>query len=159
MPVRLSVEAYPSDIFSGGIVNLSPSIDPQTRTFIVEADVTNNDLRLKPGFFIKGWVITDPNAQVLAVPQESLVIFAGVKKVFLLNGDRIRESLVQTGSPRDTWVEIVSGVTADDKVAVSSLIRLAEGVRVREAGIAEKSSEEGAPAPAKAPPRKSRQNE
>lgn len=153
MPVRFNVEAYPNDTFSGRIINLSPSIDPQTRTFIAEADVANHDIRLKPGFFIKGWVVTDPNAAVLAVPQEALIIFAGVKKLFLLDGDKVRESLVQTGTQREKWIEVVSGVTAEDKIAVSNLIRLAEGVRVREAGPEENTPRPGSPSPG-GPPRK-----
>ena len=154
MPVRFNVEAYTGEIFSGRIVNLSPTIDPATRTFIAEADVANPDMRLKPGFFLKGWVITDPNAVTLAIPREALVTYAGVKKVFLLNGDKIHESQVQPGIEKDDWIEIITGVKEGDKVAVSSINHLAEGVRVHEAGAA-KSGEPAEPGPGD-PPRKRR---
>jgi hypothetical protein len=101
-------------------------------------------------------VITDPNATVLAVPQESLIIFAGVKKVYLLDGDKIRESLVQTGAQSEKLVEIVSGVKAEDKVAVSNLIRLAEGVRVREAAAVENAPGPGSPSPEGTPRKRKR---
>lgn len=132
MPVRFAVEAYADELFTGKITNLSPSVDPQTRTFTVEAVVSNSSLKLKPGFFVKGWVVTDPTATALAVPQEAVVSFAGVKKVFLLDGKKAKESLVQTGVVQGRLMEILTGVKTGDKVAVTSLSRLADGILVHE---------------------------
>ena len=58
MPVQFSVEPFPGEVFHGEIVSISPSVDQQTRTFPIEAELPNPDYRLKPGFFAKGVILT-----------------------------------------------------------------------------------------------------
>src|SRR5438552_10912547 len=51
--IQVSVDAYPDKTFSGKLTRINPSVDPQNRTFEVEALLENSEGLLKPGFFVK----------------------------------------------------------------------------------------------------------
>jgi membrane fusion protein (multidrug efflux system) len=53
MPVRATVEAFPGEGFEGRVSLVSGSVDPQSRTFLVEAEFPNRDRRLRPGQFAR----------------------------------------------------------------------------------------------------------
>lgn len=51
--VSASVDPYPGETFSGKVSVVVPAVDPQSRTFIVEALFDNRDGRLRPGLFAR----------------------------------------------------------------------------------------------------------
>jgi RND family efflux transporter MFP subunit len=50
-PVEVTVEAFPNQVFTGGVTFKSFSVDPDTRTLDARVEVDNPDLRLRPGMF------------------------------------------------------------------------------------------------------------
>ena len=52
-PVRATVEAFPGETFAGTVSLVGGSVDPQTRSFLVEAEFANRDRRLRPGQFAR----------------------------------------------------------------------------------------------------------
>jgi len=56
---------------------------------------------------------------------------SGTKHVFLLDGDRIRDVPVKTGSGNWEWVEIIDGLSLGDRVALPpTTARLSDGQTV-----------------------------
>jgi multidrug efflux system membrane fusion protein len=51
--VKARVDPYPGQAFSGRIAVVGTSIDPATRTFLVEAEFANADGKLRPGLFAR----------------------------------------------------------------------------------------------------------
>jgi membrane fusion protein (multidrug efflux system) len=51
--VKATVDPYPGTDFDGTVSLVGGSVDPQTRTFLVEAEFPNRDGRLKPGLFAR----------------------------------------------------------------------------------------------------------
>lgn len=51
--VSAEVDPYPGETFSGKVSVVVPAVDPQSRTFIVEALFDNRDGRLRPGLFAR----------------------------------------------------------------------------------------------------------
>jgi RND family efflux transporter MFP subunit len=51
--VRAGADAYPQQVFEGQVSLVGQSVDPATRTFLVEAEFANRDGRLKPGLFAR----------------------------------------------------------------------------------------------------------
>jgi multidrug efflux pump subunit AcrA (membrane-fusion protein) len=49
--VSVRVDAHPNRAFEGKVSRINPSVDPQTRSFEVEALLDNKEGALKPGFF------------------------------------------------------------------------------------------------------------
>src|SRR5438132_1884677 len=116
--IQVSVEAYPDKTFSGKLTRINPSVDPQSRTFEVEALLENSDGLLKPGFFVKARIPSGKVDHVMTVPQEALQYSYGVYKVCLIQGDVLKEKEVKVGEVSEDTAEITSGAKAGDVIAV-----------------------------------------
>jgi len=114
----VTVDAYPHRAFSGKLSRSNPSVDPQSRTFEVEALLENPEGLLKPGFFVKARIPSGKLDPGMAVPQDALQYSYGIYKVFLIQGDVLKEQEVKVGDLSAEQVEIVSGVKAGDMIAV-----------------------------------------
>jgi membrane fusion protein (multidrug efflux system) len=127
--VDVNVEAYPQ-AFHGEIARINPQIDPTNRTFQIEVVVANEKHLLPPGAFARGLVQTRMDPQVVFVPLESVVSFAGVNKVFTVKENKAVEIVVELGVRRGNFIEIIKGVSPSDTVVVSGTSKLASGVPV-----------------------------
>jgi RND family efflux transporter MFP subunit len=116
--IHVSVEAYPDKTFSGKLTRTNPVVDPQSRTFEVEALLDNSEGLLKPGFFVKARIPSGKVDRVLAVPRDALQYSYGVYKVCLIQGDVLKETEVKIGELAGEDAEIVSGVGTGDMIAV-----------------------------------------
>ena len=133
--VEIRVDSFPDATFKGKLTRISPSSEVTSRSFMVEGLVENPERRLKPGFFAHATVTTrvDPNA--LTVPQQALVTFAGVTKVFVVEDNVAHERIVQTGvRVGANEVEVTSGLKPGELVIISGLTRLTNGAAVKVAG-------------------------
>ncbi len=74
--------------FPGKVSRINPSVDPISRTFQVESTIPNPKRLLRPGGFAKAPIITKTDADATIVPLEAVVKFAGVTKVFLVEGKK-----------------------------------------------------------------------
>jgi RND family efflux transporter MFP subunit len=128
--VEVRVEAYPNDVFQARIARVSPTIDSESRTFEIEAHVQNSDHRLQHGSFAKAAVLTREADQAITVPMESLVTFAGVTKVFYLDGEAVREAPVSIGIRGEGWVEVIGELPTQAAVVTSGQTQLAAGSKV-----------------------------
>ena len=129
-PVEFQVDSYQNRKFSGLISRISPSVDRQSRTMRVEALVNNVDGILKPGLFARVLILTPRRDKALVVPTAAVFQFAGLEKVFVIEGGKVSERIVRSGTQTDTFVEIVEGVKEGDLVAISNLGNLQQGREV-----------------------------
>ena len=118
--VTVSVEAYPGRTFTGKITRINPSVDQQTRAFEVEALIDNRETLLKPGFFVKATIPSSFVVEALFVPQEALLYVYGVYKVFVLEGNTLKEREVKIGERNGDEVEIVEGLKQGERIAVAT---------------------------------------
>jgi len=151
-PVQVEVEAYPGRTFAGRVTRVSPAVDVESRTFTVEASIPNPGGVLKPGFFSKASILTGTERNVSFVPEEAVVSFAGVVKVYVVAGDKAEERRVLTGQRAEGWVEILEGVKPGETVATSNLSQLATGTAVTGQAGASGFAGTGGPAGARGAP-------
>src|SRR5262245_43615968 len=95
--LQVSVDAYSDKTFSGKLSRINPAVDPQSRTFEVEALLENSENLLKPGFFVKARIPSRKVDQVLHVPENALQYSYGVYKVCLIHGEVLKETEVKVG--------------------------------------------------------------
>ena len=105
-------------------------MDVESRSFQVEASVPNPKGLLKPGFFAKASILVGAETNVPFVPEEAVVSFAGIVKVYAIIEGKAEERRVKTGVRRDGRVEILDGVKVGETIATSSLGQLATGTAV-----------------------------
>lgn len=116
--VRVSVEGE-ADFASGRIARISPAIQEQSRTLILEAEVENPRGRLRPGSFAKAVIQTSSNNNVVTVPPAAVITFAGIQKVFSIKDGKAIEINVVVGRRENDWIEIVEGLQPNDTVILA----------------------------------------
>ena len=114
-PVRLTVEGD-TTTYNGRVVRLSPIVQEQNRTVMVEAEVPNERAMLRPGSFARVEIVTDAGQPVVTVPAASIITFAGVEKVLVVRQGKTAEVRVTTGRRLGDEVEIIEGVKRGDAV-------------------------------------------
>lgn len=113
--VRVRPEGDPA-VHAGRVVRLSPSIQEQNRTLIVEAEVANRDGRLRPGSFARAEIVVEADRTAVMVPASTVVTFAGLEKVFCVKDGKSVEKRIRTGRRSGDRVEILEGVVAGEAV-------------------------------------------
>jgi RND family efflux transporter MFP subunit len=107
-----------STIHRGRVSRISPAIDQTNRTLLIEAEVPNQQNRLRPGTFVRAELITVSAEPAIFIPASALVTFAGIDKVFTVENGRAVEKTVRTGRKGGERVEIAEGLQAGEQVVV-----------------------------------------
>jgi RND family efflux transporter MFP subunit len=115
--VRVLVEGDQQS-YSGRVARLSPAFQEQSRTLIIEAEVDNQQGKLRPGSFAKAEIQTSMTSDVVMVPASAIVTFAGIQKVFSVKDNKAVEKTVVVGRRDGDWV-VVEGVDAGAPVVLS----------------------------------------
>jgi len=113
--VKLTVEVDAA-VYSGRVVRLSPIVQEQNRTLLVEAEVPNERAVLRPGAFARTEIVTDAGRTVVTVPATAIIVFAGVEKVLIVREGRTTEMRVTTGRRLGDDVEILDGLKSGEAV-------------------------------------------
>ena len=128
--VSFEVDASPGQKFTGQVRYVSPALEANSRTLIVEAVVPNDAGALKPGSFATALIEQANRSPGVLTPAAAVRTVAGTSRVFVVAGDKAEERIVTIGQPVGDLIEITSGLKAGENVATSSVAQLADGVRV-----------------------------
>jgi membrane fusion protein (multidrug efflux system) len=128
--VSLLVDTAPGKTFTGQVRYVSPALQADSRTLIVEAVVPNADDALRPGTFATAQIEQLSKTPGVVVPAAAVRTVAGTSRVYVVSGGRAEERLVTLGQPVGERVEIASGLEAGEQVATSNITQLADGVSV-----------------------------
>lgn len=115
-PVRVRVEGD-TNVYAGKLARVAPAIREADRMLPVEADVPNPG-GLRAGLFAQAEIVIAEREPAVCVPGEALVVFAGLEKVLGVKDGKAVEKNVVTGRRDGGWVEIVSGLKADEPVVL-----------------------------------------
>lgn len=153
---EILLEAFPGEIFTARIAEISPVLDTSSRTMDIWLEFTSSIKGFKPGMFGTVKLFTDYKEDIIKLPVDTVVTRFNENFVFVIsdnqieinNPDFISESktpgvspkimqptverrLIQEGIRIDGFVEIVSGLTKDDIVIIEGQGQLDDGVAVR----------------------------
>ncbi|MFC1562700.1 efflux RND transporter periplasmic adaptor subunit [candidate division KSB1 bacterium] len=129
--IKITVDAYSNQEFIGEVTATSPEANMNTKTFPVEIKAKNtDDFKLKPGMVAKGKIITEVSENTFLLPQDVIIKKDGTNFVFLNEGDRAVENMVEAGRTYNNMVEVISGLNVNDKVITSGSEFLRDGVKI-----------------------------
>jgi RND family efflux transporter MFP subunit len=128
--VSLEVDTAPGKTFTGQVRYVSPALQTDSRTLIVEAVVPNDDGALKPGTFATARIEQASTKPGILVPSAAVRTISGTSRVFVVATDRAEERLVTVGEPVDDLVEVTTGLKTGERVATSNVNQLVDGARV-----------------------------
>lgn len=131
MPVDISLDAYPDEMFGGSVSIVYPTIDQATHTFPVEVTVPNKNQRVRPGMFARATIAFDEQERVL-VPDMAIVkqVGAGDRYVYVYNHGKVNYVKVVLGKHIGEAYEIIEGIEPGSQVVVAGMSRLADGREV-----------------------------
>lgn len=125
-PVRLEFDALPNGAREGTVVAVAPygSVDPTEATlttYEVTISVPNPPAGLRPGMTAQASITTEEQLQVVAAPVTALIETPDgfVVRVEAEDG-ALTTQPVEVGIRGGYWVEIVSGLSAGDRVVTGS---------------------------------------
>jgi multidrug efflux pump subunit AcrA (membrane-fusion protein) len=135
MPVIARVAAHPGREFQGKISAINPSIDPNSRIFIVEARFDNQSGALRPGMFATARVLLPGGEDAIFIPRTAVLRDKTTDswQVFAIENGTARLHIVTLGDTDGDQVRVTSGLTGAETVALDHLPELYEGAAVTEA--------------------------
>jgi membrane fusion protein, multidrug efflux system len=133
MPARISLDAYPGEVFAGSVNNVRPVIDPLSRTTQIEIVLLNGSKRIKPGMFGKIDLALKKVSAALIIPFDA-VMGDGEKTVFVSEGGKAKKRPVTLGLQQENSVQVVKGLVQSDKVIVSGQRVVNDGGLIKEQG-------------------------
>jgi cobalt-zinc-cadmium efflux system membrane fusion protein len=124
--VAARVNAFPDWIFSGSIVVVGASVDPQTRRVLVRSEIADPDRLLRAGMFAGFDIrISDP-IRALAVPTTAVVREGDGTMTLWVTADRRRfeRRTVRIGLQQGGFTQILEGVQPGELVVTDGAIFL-----------------------------------
>jgi RND family efflux transporter MFP subunit len=149
-PAILSIPDLPGRQFRGAVSRTANSLDPSTRTLLVEVQAPNPQGILLPGMYATVSLTAERTNPPLLIPGDTLVVRPDGPQVALMQSDKtIHFQLVQLGRDYGDQIEVVSGLQEGQRVVVNPGDTVREGVKVNPVLLKEKAAP--APAPGGAP--------
>ena len=137
--VRARVDTYGDKLFEGRISAVNPSIVAQSRSFLVEARISNPSALLKPGMFAVATIDQGRTERALLVPKRAVVedVNTNSYRVFVIdpeNKARLRVVQLAARQTQPDTTKLLTGVTEGERIATSNLADLYDGAPVTVTG-------------------------
>jgi RND family efflux transporter MFP subunit len=127
----LTLKEFPGRTFTGTLERTAQSIDVASRTLLTEIDVDNAKGELLPGSYAEVHLKLPTPTATLKLPVNALIFKTDGLQVATVKGDRIALVPVVVGRDFGNDVEIVNGLSGDERVVVNPPDSLGDGVTVR----------------------------
>jgi RND family efflux transporter MFP subunit len=131
---RFKHDALPGGVIEGKIARISKSLDPITRTMMVEVDFPNPEHKLLPGIFGQMTIMLEESSDRLVMPAACIRNGenGGESYVYLVDSnDKVQHVPVTTGLDDGHQIEIVAGLTGEEQVVMGMLGRLSPNQTVK----------------------------
>jgi RND family efflux transporter MFP subunit len=138
--VKVSVEAYPNEVFEGTILRVGMAADERTKKFPVEVELPNEEARLLPGMVVRVRLELGDRRARLVVPRDATIDEFGLRFVYVVDRSqggvstlRRRRIQVRPLAFRPAELEVISGLSEGEEIAITSVRQLRDGERVLQA--------------------------
>jgi len=129
--VKITNYAIPEDTLRGEITQLSPAINPQTRTFQGSIEINNPELKLRPGMFVKADIITNRADSVIVIPKDIILSRQRGMTVFIVNRGVANERIINTGLENNEEVEVIRGLSTNERIVTDGFETLSHNAKVK----------------------------
>ncbi|MDR2159923.1 MAG: efflux RND transporter periplasmic adaptor subunit [Treponema sp.] len=132
LAARVSLEALPDETFTAEVEELSPVLDPASRTLKIRLRFVRDDRRIRAGMFATLSLVTNVRREVPVVPRSSAINTYGTWVVFTVDeGGIARRREVRLGLENENFFEVLGGLGIGDRVVSAGQNFLGDGDPVR----------------------------
>ncbi len=129
--VTVRVQALNRDI-QGHVARFADSLDRQTRTMQTEIDCENANESLMPGMYAAASIALNQKSDALTIPIQAVDRNAEGATVLVLDRDNvIQEKKIQLGVEGNNRVEVVSGLSENQRVIIGNRSQFHPGDKVQ----------------------------
>ncbi|MBX9677029.1 MAG: efflux RND transporter periplasmic adaptor subunit [Methylotenera sp.] len=114
----VQLQSLPGEVFKGKVGYLYPMLNDTSRTLQVRIELPNKGNRLRPGMYANV-EFTGQTHDALSVPTESIIATGKRKLVIVKETNGYRPVEIKTGQERDSYTEILDGLSNGEEVVVS----------------------------------------
>jgi len=135
--VRIRADAQPDHEFEGEVVHVGAAVDLETRKFPVRIELANAERLLLPGMVARVELTLGEPGPILPVPLDAVMDEFGLRHVFVVGESegeaRVTRRRIEVRELpfRPTDMDVVAGLSAGERIAVSSVRQLRDGMAVR----------------------------
>lgn len=127
------------DVFKGSVIEIAPSLDPNTATYLVKIEILDANASIRPGMASNVTInlsaqATEDNGIVVpvkAVGEDGNGNFVLLVEVIDDETAMIKKQKVQIGELTGNGFKIISGISEGQKIATAGLQTLLNGQKVR----------------------------
>lgn len=129
-------------LFEGKVSRFADDLNQETRTMHTEVDVPNKKGSIVAGMYAEVNLTLENKPSVLAIPIQAVTRNGDQDSVLIVNGqDRIEERKVKLGLEGANEIEVLSGLSPDERVVVGSRSGFRPGDLVSPKVVAENNEE------------------
>lgn len=130
--VNITTDAYPDDIFTGYFKTISQAIEPTSRTMPAEISFDNRAGLLKPGMFARIDAIIERRENAILLPSQCVLKDEKGRFIFTVNQESMAvKRYVETGLEEDNKIEIISGISEEEKIISTGQELVKENSKVK----------------------------
>ena len=133
MEATLDIQELPGRKFTGKVARTANSLDANTRTLLVEADIDNPDRTLSPGLYGTVHFMVPRPSPVIVVPSSALIFDQNGMQVATYSDGAAHLQKVDIGEDDGAKVQIAMGLQPGQDIIVSPPAGLADGAKVKPA--------------------------
>ena len=127
----LDFPEHPGRLFQGKVVRTAKAIDPVNRTLLVEIDIDNRKGELMPGSLAQVHFRTASVGQTFVIPVSALIFrHEGLRVATVVNNDAAHLVPIVIGQDNGATAEVISGLTAHDRVIQDPPDSIIEGEKL-----------------------------
>lgn len=132
MKVSAKVDIFGDDTFDGRVNLIAPIIDPNTRSFGLEASFTNSNQKLRPGMFARVEINLGKNMSVV-IPDRAVIKQNGTndKYVFIEKDGIVDYRKIELGRRLGDTYEVISGIEEGENIVIEGYTKLVSGSKVK----------------------------
>ena len=120
-------------VAKGKVFSVSPGISLDKRAVEVKVHTTEGAELLKDGLYVTAWIMVGQKRDVVVVPNEAIITRNNKPFVYVVGSEgKARLKAVEVGVVDIDKVEIVSGLSAGEKVITIGQHKLVNGTEVRQ---------------------------
>ena len=136
-PCEISIDAFPDARYRGVVAKIVPTADRAKATVLTKVRFSKIDSRVLPEMSAKVSFLSNDGSKFdetekpnVVVNASAVIVKDGVSYVYVVKDNRLSERRVKVGKSFDSVKEILSGVSAGEKVALKPEMNFKDGKKI-----------------------------
>lgn len=129
--IDVTIQALDNRVITGKVHFLSPAPQTTARLYTMELEIDNTSREILPGMFIRADIVKERIDNTIAIPFYSVITRNDEQFVFVEEENIAMKKAVKLGIMEDWMVQIVSGLTFEEKLIIEGHRDIENGQQVK----------------------------